>query len=319
MARRSYGVAPSNAKDLVTKEYADTLQGLPVGAVMLFDGKTAPSGWLISNGGTIGSASSGATLRANADVEALFTHLWTQYDNTELVIQTSAGAGTTRGASAAADFAANKRMPTHDYRDEFPRFSGASRVPGTKQEGTWVYDNFGNNATVVVTPLTLEGTMHSDGAVSLTTRTWNQTTPLGSPGSSELAAQRVRPRNIALLGIIKYANAAELIARAIDEVIHNSSDTYTISASSPSMISMSRSGANQVKLPTLANAAGLVLRKPYLINQLGAGATTISADTGATLRLRSGLTGILGGQYAAATAMLVDATTWWVYGDLVAT
>lgn len=315
--KKLLGVAPSNAADVVTKAYADALQGLPVGVVMLFDGKTAPSGWLISNGSTIGSASSGATLRANADVEALFTHLWTTYDNTELVIQNSSGTGTTRGASAAADFAANKRMPTHDLRDDFPRFSGASRVPGTHQDATAIFDNHGNINSVMINPATSGGVANSDGATSLSARDWNQIAPTATANSA-LTAQFVRPRNTALLGIIKYANAAELIARAIDEVIHTSSDTYTIAASSPSMISMSRSGANSVKLPTLANAAGLVLRKPYLITQVGAGATTISADTGATLRLRSGLTGLLGGQYAAATVMLVDATTWWVYGDLVA-
>lgn len=72
--------------------------------------------WLICDGRTIGSASSGGTARANADMETLFTHLWNNSSNTYLVIQTSAGANTTRGASAAADFAANKRMPLPDAR-----------------------------------------------------------------------------------------------------------------------------------------------------------------------------------------------------------
>lgn len=94
---------------------------VPVGAVQPLRSKSAPTGWLIEDGKTIGSVTSGATGRANADTEDLFTHLWTQFTNTELVIQTSGGAATTRGASAAADFAANKRMPLFDSRSRFLR------------------------------------------------------------------------------------------------------------------------------------------------------------------------------------------------------
>lgn len=72
--------------------------------------------WLICAGGTIGGASSGGTVRANADMETLFTHLWTTVANAELAIQDSGGSPSTRGASAAADFAANKRMPLPDLR-----------------------------------------------------------------------------------------------------------------------------------------------------------------------------------------------------------
>jgi microcystin-dependent protein len=49
-------------------------------------------------------------------MSALFIFLWTNFTNTELVIQTSAGSPTTRGASALADFNANKRMPMPDLR-----------------------------------------------------------------------------------------------------------------------------------------------------------------------------------------------------------
>lgn len=66
--------------------------------------------WLLCDGKTIGSATSGATARANADVQELFEFLWTTYDNTICPIQDSTGAASTRGASAAADFAANKRL-----------------------------------------------------------------------------------------------------------------------------------------------------------------------------------------------------------------
>lgn len=82
---------------------------------------TSPDGWLKLNGQTIGGAASGATARANADTVDLFTLLWNEHTNAVLPIQDSAGAASARGASAAADFAANKRLPLPDMRDEFPR------------------------------------------------------------------------------------------------------------------------------------------------------------------------------------------------------
>lgn len=61
------------------------------------------SGWVTMNDGTIGSAGSGATLRANADTQGLFTWL---FDNVSDAYATVAGSRTT----AAADFAANKTI-----------------------------------------------------------------------------------------------------------------------------------------------------------------------------------------------------------------
>lgn len=78
--------------------------------------KVPLSGWLVLDGKTIGNAASGATGRANADTGFLFELLWNETANTELIIQTSGGVATTRGASAAADYAANKRMPLPDAR-----------------------------------------------------------------------------------------------------------------------------------------------------------------------------------------------------------
>jgi microcystin-dependent protein len=92
------------------------------GVIDVFFGQDSdvPGGALLCSGLTIGNASSNATARANADMEDLFTHLWNAASNSELIIQTSAGAPTTRGASAAADFAANKAMPLPDLRGRLP-------------------------------------------------------------------------------------------------------------------------------------------------------------------------------------------------------
>lgn len=66
--------------------------------------KTVDTGWVLANDGTIGSASSGATNRANADTQSLYTLLWDDY--VDALAPVIGG----RGASAAADFAANKPL-----------------------------------------------------------------------------------------------------------------------------------------------------------------------------------------------------------------
>lgn len=71
-------------------------------------GTGAHSGWVRSNGRTIGSATSGATERANADTQSLFEYLWTNDAN----LSVSGG----RGASANADWTANKTIALPDWR-----------------------------------------------------------------------------------------------------------------------------------------------------------------------------------------------------------
>lgn len=72
------------------------------------------TGWVRDNGRTIGSASSGATERANADTSALFVYLWNTFSNTVCPVSTG------RGANAAADFAANKTITLPDKRGYVP-------------------------------------------------------------------------------------------------------------------------------------------------------------------------------------------------------
>jgi len=100
----------------VTPVEIGTSTEIPSGATFDFTGSTAPTGYVLASGGTIGSGTSGSTERANADTVTLFTLLWNSFSNTELVIQDAAGSPTTRGGSAAADFSANKRLPTPDLR-----------------------------------------------------------------------------------------------------------------------------------------------------------------------------------------------------------
>lgn len=87
------------------------------GVTKEYYGSTLPNGYVWANGATIGSASSGATGRANADTANLFTLLWGSIPNSTLPIQNSDGSAGTRGISAPADFAANKRLPVPDRRE----------------------------------------------------------------------------------------------------------------------------------------------------------------------------------------------------------
>lgn len=68
------------------------------------------TGWVKINGQTIGSSTSGATQRANADTQNLFVYLWTNYTNAHCPV--SGG----RGATALADFSANKTIQVPDWR-----------------------------------------------------------------------------------------------------------------------------------------------------------------------------------------------------------
>lgn len=81
---------------------------LATGDIKVKYGTGALSGFVRANGKTIGSATSGATERANADAEALFEYLWGADAN----LTVSGG----RGASANADWVANKTLTLPDWR-----------------------------------------------------------------------------------------------------------------------------------------------------------------------------------------------------------
>lgn len=94
----------SNSQLLLAIQAIVAAGGFTTGDVKLTLKATADAGWIMCNDGTIGSASSGATTRANADTEALYTLLWNNVSNTYAAVTGG------RGASAAADFAANKPL-----------------------------------------------------------------------------------------------------------------------------------------------------------------------------------------------------------------
>lgn len=72
------------------------------------------TGWVRSNGRTIGSSTSGASERANADAQALFIYLWNNYSDSICPV------GLGRGVSGLADFQANKQIQLLDLRGRVP-------------------------------------------------------------------------------------------------------------------------------------------------------------------------------------------------------
>lgn len=72
-------------------------------------------GFVRANERTIGNAASGATERANADTEDLFVFLWNSLANAQAAVLPSG-----RGASAGADYAANKTLSLPNLKSAFP-------------------------------------------------------------------------------------------------------------------------------------------------------------------------------------------------------
>jgi len=84
------------------------------GDVIWLDVSGTRSGWVRDNGRTIGSATSGASERANADCQPLFEYLWNTYDNTRCPVVGG------RGATALDDWNANKQITMPDKRGYIP-------------------------------------------------------------------------------------------------------------------------------------------------------------------------------------------------------
>lgn len=80
------------------------------GDVIWIDINSTRAGWVRQNGRTVGSATSGASERANADCQALFLYLWNNFTDAKCPVISG------RGASAAADWAANKQITLRDRR-----------------------------------------------------------------------------------------------------------------------------------------------------------------------------------------------------------
>jgi hypothetical protein len=111
---------------------------LSTGDIKVSYGIGTLSGFVRANGRTIGSATSGATERANLDCQALFEYLWGADAN----LTVSGG----RGISAAADWSANKTITLPDWRGR--AIAGLDDM-GNAAAGRLTATYFGTAATVL--------------------------------------------------------------------------------------------------------------------------------------------------------------------------
>jgi hypothetical protein len=142
---------------------------MPTGAIMhrFVDG--AIPGWVLAHGGTIGSATSGATERANADTQELYELLWDGVDQSFCPV---AGG---RGVNGAVDFSMGKAMTLPDLRGQvmvarLPSGAAFSAVVGSSlgaEEHTLIDAELPVNPSHEHTTLGVTAFSTSDGGPSL--------------------------------------------------------------------------------------------------------------------------------------------------------
>jgi hypothetical protein len=114
------------------------VQAIPTGTGPIpYSGNAAPAGWVAAHGGSIGDALGRDRARATPTAQPFHADLeHANQSNGEGQVQDSAGTNTARGASAAADFAAHKRILLADMQDRAPRGKGARRRTGRRSAPT---------------------------------------------------------------------------------------------------------------------------------------------------------------------------------------
>ena len=179
--------------------------GAVTGSLVDYLGSTAPTGYVLASGRTIGSAASSATERANDDCYALFVLLWNSVANSEAAV--SGG----RGANADSDWSANKTIALPDLRGRVT--AGKDNMGGTTASrltsaGSGITGTTlgvaGGTETHTLTSAQMPNHSHSEvgGSVQLHTYAWqgdpssyvgsNGGTTTGSAGSGN-AHQNTQP------------------------------------------------------------------------------------------------------------------------------
>jgi hypothetical protein len=152
----------------------DPTQLIRTGDMIFRYGYGLLNGCVRLNGLTIGPATSGATERPNADTQALFLHLWLSDPN----LAVSGG----RGASGAADWAANKQLALPDFR--------AYALGAMDGMGNTITNRLGNLLFANAASLGATGGTHS---VTLTTFNLPPYTPSGGINEGAVAISHNAP------------------------------------------------------------------------------------------------------------------------------
>ncbi len=133
--------------------------GMQTGMMQAVPAAVVMPGYVSANGLTIGNASSNATNLASSTTQFLFTFIWTNCSATNCPIYTSAGGASSRGASAAADFAANKAIAVFNS-------NGAGMI-GADSQGTSTSTNL-SGVPVQVGSTTTTGSIIGENLHTLT-------------------------------------------------------------------------------------------------------------------------------------------------------
>lgn len=99
---------------------------------------SSPQGWIALNDGSIGSVASAATTRANIDTFFLFKTIWDAVSNTYAPTQDNTGTPVARGASAVADFAADRRIVLPRSLGRVLGGAGAGSGLTARSDGEWL-------------------------------------------------------------------------------------------------------------------------------------------------------------------------------------
>ena len=132
--------AGTSGKSLVMgASYPEWGTGTPTGSVTAYAGTTAPTGWLLLNGDTLAKTSGGT--HNGAEYEVLYELLWDNFADSEAAVSSG------RGASAQADFDANKTitLPDATGRSIFGKEASATRLTsgGAGVDGATMGDSGG--------------------------------------------------------------------------------------------------------------------------------------------------------------------------------
>jgi hypothetical protein len=118
------------------------------GDIIIGFSPTTRAGAVRLNGGSIGSASSGATERANADTQALYVFNYNTFDNT--ICPVAGG----RGATPEADFLANKALtlPSGRGKTLFGSDTMGASAADISQVSTTINTTSGSTSATVANP-----------------------------------------------------------------------------------------------------------------------------------------------------------------------
>lgn len=205
--------------------------GFTTGDVKLTLKSAADAGWVLMNDGTIGSASSGATTRANADTQALYALLW---DN---VADAWAPVTGGRGASAAADFAANKPLRLTRALGRALGIAGAGSWSSTftVNTGTEELTVASNGSIYTGTPVTVSstGTLPTGLAAATTYYAIRSSATVVKLATSLANAHAGTAIDITAAGSGTHTITAALTSRALGEHLGEESHVSTVTETAP--------------------------------------------------------------------------------------